>query len=59
MRGFFSKVGVSLSDWVLSLVVVMTGISLGDEMSIDHLFSMFNWLVTGGGVLVFPVGWVR
>ena len=42
-RGFFSGMGVSLPDWVFSLVAAMVDICLGDGMSILHLFSTCNW----------------
>ena len=58
-RAFFSGVGVSLPEGILSLVAAIEDISLWDEMSVFHLFSICSGLVAGGMVLFFPLTQVR
>ena len=54
-KGFFSRVGVSLPEWGLSLVVAMVDKSLGDEMSI-LICSAYE---AGGGMLLFSLSQAR
>ena len=50
-QDFSYGVGLSLLEWILSFAAAIVDISLGDEMSIFHLFSICSCLVAGGGPL--------